>query len=78
MINESAADLIYRFRTTMASSDADDAQADLAETLRTAAKHLHDTNPDRGADFSAGVDWAIEELRVLADDIANYTAGDAR
>jgi len=72
VINEPAADLIHRFRAVMASTDADDAQADLAETLRTAAKHLYDANPDHDADFSAGVDWAIEELRVLADDIANY------
>lgn len=68
-----ADDLIYRFRATMASSDADDAQADLAEIVRDAAKHLESGNPDHGVDFSAGVGWAVSELRALADEIASHS-----
>lgn len=71
MINDPAAELLSRFRAAMASSDADDAQADLAEAFRVAAQQLEYTNPDRDADFSAGVDWAVGELRTLAEYIAN-------
>lgn len=27
------------------------------------AQQLHDQNPDRDADFTAGVDWAIDTIR---------------
>lgn len=70
----SADDLLYRFRTTMASSDADDAQESLAQVVRDAAERLEYTNPDTDADFSKGVDWAVAKLRALADEIANRPA----
>lgn len=38
----------------------------LAADLTWAADRLEATNPDRDADFSAGVDWAVAELRRLA------------
>lgn len=34
---------------------------------RAAADHLDAVNPDRGAEFSEGVDWAVNELRGQAD-----------
>ncbi|MFF1544119.1 hypothetical protein [Streptomyces sp. NPDC058291] len=41
-------------------------QADRAAVLREAAEHLEAVNPDRGAEFSDGVDWAVDELRRMA------------
>lgn len=38
-----------------------------AETLRRAARRAEAENPDRDADFSAGVDWVIGLLRGHAD-----------
>lgn len=76
MLN-SAESLIYRFRTSMASSDADDAQADVAQLLRDAARRLDDVNPDRGAEFSDGVTWAVATLQQLADEIDGEGAPDA-
>ncbi|MFJ3923075.1 hypothetical protein [Streptomyces sp. NPDC090022] len=37
-----------------------------AEDLSDAADLLNRVNPDRDVDFSAGVDWAVGELRRLA------------
>lgn len=42
----------------------------LAEKLRTIADTLEALNPDRGAEFSEGVDWTLDRLRSLADDFA--------
>lgn len=66
-----ADDLIYRFRTTMASSGADDAQADLAELIRSAAGEITRTNPS-DAEFREGVQWAVAELERFADEIASH------
>jgi len=41
----------------------------LAEKLRDIANTLEVINPDRGAEFSEGVDWALDRLRTLADHI---------
>jgi hypothetical protein len=37
-----------------------------AEQLTDAANLLEVTNPDRGAEFSEGVDWALDALRTMA------------
>jgi hypothetical protein len=66
--------LLYRFRTTMASGDADEAQADVAQVLREAAERLEERNPDQCADFSDGVDWVLGELRTLAQEIDDAPA----
>lgn len=68
-----AESLRYRFRTTMADCDADEAQADVAQVLREAAQRLEERNPDESSDFSDGVDWVLGELRSLADEIDNAT-----
>ncbi|MFF9088429.1 hypothetical protein ACF1BE_18770 [Streptomyces sp. NPDC014991] len=47
------------------ASDLVDAYS--AALLRQAARHLRTVNPDRSADFSDGVDWAITQLNELAD-----------
>ncbi|MFK4869042.1 hypothetical protein ACI3K4_27890 [Streptomyces sp. CSMPJR101] len=46
----------------------------LAEKLRDIADTLEAINPDRGAEFSDGVDWALDRLRTLA----NHMSGGAR
>jgi hypothetical protein len=42
----------------------------LAEKLRDIANTLVVVNPDRSAEFSDGVDWAVDRLKTLADDLA--------
>jgi hypothetical protein len=42
------------------------APTDRATVLREAADRLEERNPDRSADFSDGVDWALDELRRMA------------
>ncbi|KMS79562.1 hypothetical protein ACH49_12070 [Streptomyces leeuwenhoekii] len=42
----------------------------LAEKLRTIVDTIEAVNPDRNADFSEGVDWTLDRLRSLIDDLA--------
>jgi hypothetical protein len=42
----------------------------LAEKLRDVANTLEVINPDRSAEFSEGVGWAIDRLKTLADDLS--------
>jgi hypothetical protein len=44
------------------------APTDRAAVLREAADEAERRNPDRNEDFSEGVDWALAELRRMADD----------
>ncbi|MEU0200858.1 MULTISPECIES: hypothetical protein [unclassified Streptomyces] len=46
----------------------------LAEKLRDIANTLEVINPDRSAEFSEGVDWAIERLKTLADELSGGAA----
>ena len=39
-----------------------------ADLLRTVADRLDETNPDCSSDFSEGVDWALAEIRRIADE----------
>lgn len=39
-----------------------------ADLLRAVAARLDETNPDRSADFSEGVDWVLSEIRRIADE----------
>jgi predicted XRE-type DNA-binding protein len=41
-------------------------EATRAEQLTDAANLLEVTNPDRSAEFSEGVDWALGALRTMA------------
>lgn len=41
----------------------------LAERLRTITDTAKLMNPDRSAEFSDGVDWALDTLRTLADNL---------
>ncbi|MFJ6667479.1 hypothetical protein [Streptomyces sp. NPDC091383] len=41
----------------------------LAEKLRPIADTVELTNPDRSAEFSEGVDWALDRLRTLANNL---------
>lgn len=48
----------------------------LTADLNWAAQRLEDTNPDRGYEFSEGVDWAVAELRTLAIDATQTSASE--
>jgi hypothetical protein len=50
---------------------------DRAAVIREAADWLDGCNPDRGAEFSDGVDWATSELRRLAAAVPVSGPGDA-
>lgn len=57
---------LRRLAAESAGRVADDTQPLRTERLR-AADLLEARNPDRNADFSEGVDWAIDELRCMTD-----------
>ncbi|TXJ78569.1 hypothetical protein E2C11_16305 [Streptomyces lavendulae] len=41
----------------------------LAERLRAITDTVELANPDRSAEFSDGVDWVLDTLRTLADNL---------
>ena len=54
-------------RAERIEADVQQVRADRATLFREAADRLEERNPDRSADFSEGVDWALDELRAMAD-----------
>ncbi|MFF7824252.1 hypothetical protein ACFZCM_03415 [Streptomyces rochei] len=42
----------------------------LAEKLRTIVDTIETVNPDRSAEFSDGVDWTLDRLRSLINDLS--------
>ncbi|SEC02052.1 hypothetical protein SAMN04490357_0980 [Streptomyces misionensis] len=69
--NEYSSETEYLIGQSMLPADEARASVDrlLADRLRVIADTLETTNPDRCADFSEGVDWTVNRMRTLADNL---------